>query len=522
VEPRSITDLEVRHAVLDARRKHRSYFYLRQAEAPATASEYVDPPPLASKLEQLKWEVHSCGRPVRDYPCEWTGTGFTGMEEFGRRVFEDLWSGVLRDERYVSKDVWRQALGKDPDTDPSYSDESQPVPGKLAERIAALAKPTPKEPLEAEREQMEAFAAARLRWFQGRTEELQQLTDFINSADETSSRLAAVVAAPGQGKSALLAKLSTFTFQHPTFLITHFVGATERSASAHSLVERLLGELDRSGVAWPAEQQEEGQEPKQDFNSMCLRLAQRLGDHAGERRIVILLDALNQLSDGHDLQWLHYRLGPSVRIVVSCIENSAAKADSSAREDAPERKVLRAIGLRQPAPLRVPLSELDPDDVRTIVEEYLHEYCKELDTPHVNAICAMPQARNPLYLLVMLGELRTLGGNDMNRIVPELIASMPQDHPDTVSMFRWVLQRLEVFGPDAVRWWCLYLAHGRVGMASRELADLLARKLGADAAARNSTSSTASFAKPRLTNTVRRSRQPPCTTTWLNTLLAAR
>ena len=60
---------------------------------------------------------------------------------------------------------------------------------------------------------------------------------------------------------------------------------------------------------------------------------------------------------------------------------------------------------------------------------------------------------------------------------------MPQDHPDTVSLFRWVLQRLEVFGPEAVRWWCLYLAHGRVGMASHELADLLDRKLGADAAA---------------------------------------
>lgn len=65
----------------------------------------------------------------------------------------------------------------------------------------------------------------------------------------------------------------------------------------------------------------------------------------------------------------------------------------------------------------------------------------------------------------------------MNEVVPKLIASMPQDHSDTVSLFRWVLQRLEVFGPEAVRWWCLYLAHGHVGMASHELADLLARKV---------------------------------------------
>ena len=46
-----------------------------------------------------------------------------------------------------------------------------------------------------------------------------------------------------------------------------------------------------------------------------------------------------------------------------------------------------------------------------------------------------------------------------------------------------MLQRLEVFGPEAVCWWCLYLAHGRVGIASQELSDLLARKLGPAAAA---------------------------------------
>jgi hypothetical protein len=259
-------------------------------------------------------------------------------------------------------------------------------------------------------------------------------------------------------------------------LITHFVGATEHPASAHALVERLLGELDRSGIAWPAEQQE-GQEPKRDFNSLCRRLAQRLGDYAGERRIVILLDALNQLSDGHNLQWLPARLGPGVRVIVSCVEDAAGKLDG------PEQRVLRALASRQPAPLRVPLGPLTEQDVRTIVVAYLKEYCHELDSKHLDTLCTIAQARNPLYLLVMLNELRSLGGNDLNRIVPALIASMPQDHPDTVSLFRWVLQRLEVFGKDALQWWCLYLSHGRVGMSSHELAELLVRRLGAGAAA---------------------------------------
>jgi WD40 repeat protein len=473
---RSITDMEVRHGVLETNLRRRSYFYLRAGEAPASASDYVDPSALLVKLEQLKNEIRSCGRPVRSYPCRWTGEGFAEMEQFGRLVLDDLWSGVLRDQRFVSKEIWRQALGADPDTDPLYTDESQPVPSELWKKIVALAKPEPKNPLDAEREQMDAFATSRLRWFHGRTHEIQQLNEFINTSADDAPRLAVVAAVPGQGKSALLAKLHQQLQNPPHFVIAHFVGATERSASAHALVQRLLDELDRGGIAWPTEQQE-GQEPKRDFSTLCLRLAMRLGDYAGERRVVILLDALNQLSDGLDLQWLPYRLGPSVRMIVSCVEDASKNADS------PEQRVLRALNARRPAPLRVPLGPLTEADVRTIVVAYLEEYCKVLDTAQVDAICALPQARNPLYLLVMLGELRTMGGNDMNRIVGELIASMPQDHPDTVSLFRWVLQRLEVFGEEAVQWWCLYLAYGRIGMSSQELAGLLARKLGSDAAA---------------------------------------
>ena len=66
-EPRSITDLEVRHAVLDQRRKRRSYFYLRATPVPEPNAEYVDPPEYQGRLEQLKTALRHCGRPVRDY-----------------------------------------------------------------------------------------------------------------------------------------------------------------------------------------------------------------------------------------------------------------------------------------------------------------------------------------------------------------------------------------------------------------------------------------------------------------------
>jgi len=58
-----------------------------------------------------------------------------------------------------------------------------------------------------------------------------------------------ITAAPGLGKSALLSQLHGELAASPHYVITPFVGATERSASAQALLERLLGELDRGGVA---------------------------------------------------------------------------------------------------------------------------------------------------------------------------------------------------------------------------------------------------------------------------------
>jgi hypothetical protein len=179
---------------------------------------------------------------VREYPCVWQDNAFTGMEAFGRRVLDDLWSGVLRDERYVSKDIWRQVLGTDPDADLCYTDEGVPVPNDIAEQIIPLAKPPPKNPLEAEREQMATFAASRLRWFQGRTQEINDLTAFIHGhAEDNQPRLAVIAAVPGQGKSALMAKLhSALILQPSAFTISHFVGATETSSGSYHLVRRLI------------------------------------------------------------------------------------------------------------------------------------------------------------------------------------------------------------------------------------------------------------------------------------------
>jgi WD40 repeat protein len=471
----SITEMEIRHAVLSRRLRRRSFFYFRRTRVPEDAPEqvyreFVDPLQQV-RLAQLKKEIARSGRPVREYDCRWTGKGFEGLEAFGDAILADLWSGVLRDMRYVPRNAWQAVLGRRPERDPLYTDEWAAVDSELSDRIVEEAKPAPRDPLDAEAQQMAGFAESRVRGFTGGREALRQLHRFVNDERLRGSRLCLVSGAPGQGKSTLLARFAEdLDGDHP-LVVAHFVGATERSGDVRGLLGRFLGEFDRIEIS--AGLDDAG---KDDVESLKRRFAARLGRYDSERRLVLIIDAVNQLADGHDLAWLPLELPPNVRIIVSSIEEDGLPPES------PEAQVLAALTLRRPRPRRIRLGPLRQREVRDIVVAYLREYSKELDRAQIETICGMEQARNPLYLLVMLNELRTLGGNDMNELVPRLIGDMGSRYPDAVALFTWVVERLEeAYGREGVGLWCAYLALGRTGMSSRELSDLLTRALGGEA-----------------------------------------
>jgi WD40 repeat protein len=472
--PMSITEMEIRYAVLSKELSRRSFFYFRRSGVPETVEpglfrQFVDAGE-QSQLQALKSEVERSGRPVRYYDCRWTGDGFTNLADFGGMVLEDLWSGVLRDRRYIPEAIWRDVLGREPASDPAYTEESRPIPPDLVHSIVERARPEPRDRWDAEKEDMATFARSRIRWYRGGDTALDQLRLFvIGNRDTHSTRMCAVTAPPGSGKSSLLAKLPDRLADLGPILITHFVGVTERSADVRGLLARLMNELDRVGIP-----RSPGEDEKQDIESLKKRFQRRLAEHT-EPRLVLIIDALNQLTDGHDLDWLPRHLGTGVRVIISTVDGQDANAGATV--------VLKSLQVRRPAPEWVRIPPLSHSDIRGIAVGYLEEYSKELDSEQLDTVCAMRQAQNPLYLLVMLGVLRTLGGNDMNAIVPKLITEMQRTRPDVVSLFDWMLERFEVgFGEAIVRSWFSYLVLGRTGFSSRELNHLLERTLGRAAA----------------------------------------
>ncbi|MEX2213635.1 MAG: hypothetical protein WD768_05880, partial [Phycisphaeraceae bacterium] len=74
------------------------------------------------------------------------------------------------------------------------------------------------------------------------------------------------------------------------------------------------------------------EEPRQDFDSLRKRLFERLATYAGPTKVVLIIDAVNQLNGGHDLSWLPHQLGPSVRIILSTIEPPSAKLTANSAE----------------------------------------------------------------------------------------------------------------------------------------------------------------------------------------------
>ena len=315
-------------------RKRRSYFYLRATRVPhadrATSNTWIRRVP-GPKLERLKARVRHCGRPCATTRAEWTGQRF---RRHGRvRSARAGRSLVGRVARRTLREQGRLAAGA------RHGPRQRPA---LHRRIRAgsaraYGKRSSRSPSRRPRTRWTRNAS---RWTRspprgcagskaGR-DELQQLTDFIGStdADRPAPRRRGGGARPRKVRAARQTlnsqSCNRSNFPHHPLRRRHGTfgdaptrwsnGCSTNSTAAASNGRRTSRRKarNRSGIS----------------TACACGLRKRLGDYAGERRIVILLDALNQLSDGHDLHWLPQRLGPSVRVVVSCVDDPAAKADS--------------------------------------------------------------------------------------------------------------------------------------------------------------------------------------------------
>jgi WD40 repeat protein len=296
----------------------------------------------------------------------------------------------------------------------------------------------------------ERFILNHTRIFVGRAELMKRMLQYAQGSEGNSPFV--VTGAAGVGKSALLSKFTEGCRSQlsASVVLPYFVGSAPGSEQLAALLRWLCESL-RDAGGFDVELPSDADELRRLFPSL-------LREAAKQKRVLIILDALNQLdpaAHSHELLWFPFTVPPGVRVVVStqqgeCLDRLTARV-------APDHIV------------EVP--ELPTDDRRRLIKETLSLRGKRLSDEHIDELLDLrlrPDAGLPLYLLVALEELSLFGSYEALGRRISLLA------PELTELFQQVLARLEqAYDEELVRPVLRWIAISRSGLSEPEVINLL-------------------------------------------------
>lgn len=339
----SVTELEILHGVLrNPDMAEHAFFYFRDPAYIKSLSQTekdnftAEDSESAEKLQKLKERIRKSGFPVRE--------NYPEPKAFGELVLQDLTNVI----------------------NTLYPEGSQP------------------DPLARDAADHEAFAQSRARVYIGREEYFKKLDEHVSSDRQPL----VILGESGSGKSALLSNWAIrFRENNPdTFLLMHFIGASPYSADWAAMLRRIMSEFRRRFDI----QQEIPDKP----DELRLAFANYLHMAAARGRVILILDALNQLEDREgtpDLVWLPPVIPSNIRLILSTLPG----------------RPLDELKKRGWQTLTIEL--FNHDERRVFIEKYLAQYSRALSPSRIERIASAEQTTNPLYLQVFLEELRVFG-----------------------------------------------------------------------------------------------------------------
>jgi tetratricopeptide (TPR) repeat protein len=483
---RSITDLEIDFGVFsDPEQQPRSFFYFRDPlpyrdmplEIAALFSNDYERDPNDSqkpvpgvadrtrRLAMLKQRIETLlPARVRHYAAQWDAEHkcVTGLKAFGEMVLEDIWVELENETRAAAA--------------------AADVPWQQVERNA-----------------IDDFAEDRARDFVGRRAIMARLTSFcLSPAQDGASWGICVTGDPGSGKSALFGALyrsqELETKERATrnrrrssggtlrlresdvFLLAHAAGASVATASVDSMLRRWIDELAAAlGI------RDVGLVENADADTVEATFARLLHQMAAQRRIVVLVDALDQFESttrGRFATWLPRPWPPNARLVATTIAGDASSTLA-------ERPGIAALSL----------PPLDAAEAHGIIEGICKRYHRTFEPEVIDRLLAKtgpagPAWGNPLWLVVAVEELNLLDADDFDRaqtyagrpdeqlrtLMLEHIAKFPGDIP---GLYGHTFGRAEkLFGASLARCFLGLIAVGRAGWRESDFRVLLPRVSG--------------------------------------------
>lgn len=403
MEDASITEMEILHGVLanPAMTGH-AFFYFR--DRAATPGEFTDTDADSiARLDALKERIRGSGFPVQE--------NFATPEELSAWIEDDLL-------RVINAE---------------YPENQTPSA------------------LELERRAHHAFATSRRRAYVANPEYITQFNAFVSGGLEDSSirNCLIVTGASGLGKSSLIAYLvEEYRNTHPTaFVIEHYVGASQASGSARSVMHHILEEI-RERFAITDEIPSKPEELANTLPNWLFRAEHYANQHGIPMLVVI--DAVNQLSDTEqELGWLPKNIPPTIQLIISATPGPSATRLTE--------RGWRCLEVQQMDDRRVQAE---------IVRLYLREFRKGITDKQMMRLVLDAKAASPLYLPVVAEELRIHGEHETLDAVIDHYANASDLH----GVFDRILQRLEQdYGQAAVENVMQAIWAARSGLSETEL-----------------------------------------------------
>ena len=207
----------------------------------------------------------------------------------------------------------------------------------------------------------------------------------LNLMDEDSNTPILLQADAGCGKTSLLAHIINMQKEKKK-LYYRFVGTTPKSFTSGNLALSLVDQWIHDGLL----PEEDGQHTSEEI----LLLFPNLMIKAGEKEpFLLILDGMDQLSDGMKEGFLPMNLPHGCSLIFSL------RADT---EYVPHRDIrIHHLGMMS-----------DRNDKIHMVKGYLNTFLKDVDDTQLEQIITMAGSDNPLYMKIVLNELRQHGSFD--------------------------------------------------------------------------------------------------------------
>ncbi len=451
VAGRSVTDLEIDFGVLgSAEQRRRCFFYFRdrlpyEQMPPALAAEFSEghnsalgAADAAKRLVGLKERItKELPDRVRHYKALWDPKteSVTGLEELRRMVADDLW-------RELEAETSAQALKKE-------------VSWQQTERRV-----------------LEQFIEETARGFVGRERILKKLIEFARNGTDGELWGRCVTGAAGAGKSALFSELHRRLEKEGVLLLSHAAGISPYSIQVDSMLRRWVDELAAElGITEPLGETASGEEIEQRFHELFRRAS-------AERRVVVLIDALNQFEPttrAQYLTWLPKSWPSNARLIATAIPGTASNA------------LIERPGVKDAL-----LPELEENESAEIARGICRRYHRTINPDALKAILGKRRgdgARaggNALWLELAVEELNLLDADDFARAEREfhgtaearlyqLLLAVTNEMPAEVEeLYAWMLKRSEdLHGLELARAFVNLIAVSRSGWRESDLRRLM-------------------------------------------------